>query len=422
MAMKKVAILVVLLMFCFYSGAGSSKAKGGEEDFNFIVFGDSRFATPGEPLPEAFKRIMEESRLILPDFMVHTGDIVMIYGDDEKGVQEEYARTDDYLSKVTRDIYFVPGNHDYSTAANADHFKKFSGQTRDYYSFDFKGAAFIILNTEMPGQVGRIDGEQQAWLERELESKKDSRAVFVFMHRPLFTPPVTYRDKNGKPKPPAKFFVSDQERTELINLFVKYQVTAVFAGHQHLYYRNDYQGVPFITIGGSGASFSAPVDKGGIFHYMIVSVSGGDVYFNLMEPFQFSAQIKTYSKEGRIYGEALINNLHGEMKRGSILMRGIKIKLPKGKYKIKAESVISHTTLMQAGPSVLTIEDYGESVEESEQKLRALIIKVLKPSIYKEEPDPGNPELVDFWVSLEVYGTFPVRLTLSPVTGYGNED
>ncbi|MCW4019780.1 MAG: hypothetical protein NWF14_00905 [Candidatus Bathyarchaeota archaeon] len=30
----------------------------------------------------------------------------------------------------------------------------------------------------------------------------------------------------------------------------KYKVTAILAGHEHLYYRTDYKGVPFITLGG----------------------------------------------------------------------------------------------------------------------------------------------------------------------------
>jgi hypothetical protein len=155
------------------------------------------------------------------------------------------------------------------------------------------------------------------------------------------------------------------------------------------------------------------VERGGMFHYMIVSVTKNDINFNLMEPFQFSVQMRYYNKDGKAYGEALINNLHGEVKRGTIPLNGIKFVMPKGKYKIRAESVMSTKTMMEAGESVLTISDYGENEEAAEQKLRAVIVRFLKPVIYKEEPDPDNPGMVDLWVRLEAPGTFPIRLTVS---------
>jgi len=421
MNFKQMAAAFFAASMVWSFSARAVEAPIGDEGYNpivfdFIVFGDTRLATPGEPLPDAFKRILEEARLIRPDFLVHTGDLVLIYGGDEKAEKEEYDRVDAFITNLEHRGYFTPGSHDYSSPQALSNFKKLTNQSKDYFSFDYKGAGFIILNTELPGQVGRVTGEQREWLEQELETRKDYPEVFVFLHRPLFTPERTYRESNGSWKPQSNFYASDKERKDLVSLFVKYKVSAVFSGHQNLYYRNDYQGVPFITIGGSGASFSAPVDKGGFFHYMIVSVTKKDINFNLMEPFQFSVQVKYYNKEGRAYGEALINNLHGEVKRGTIPMNGIKFTMPKGKYKIRAESVLSAKTMMDAGESVLTISEYGENEGEAQEKLRAVIVRFLKPVIYKEEPNPDHPDMVDLWVRLETPGTFPVRLTVSSAT------
>jgi hypothetical protein len=418
MKLKQLAVLVLALAAAWSFPARAVEAPTGDEGysevlFDFIVFGDTRFANPGEPLPEAFKRILEEAGLIRPDFLIHTGDLVMFYGGDEKAEKAEYDKIDAFITHLEHRGYFMPGNHDYSSQKSIDNFKKLTSQSKDYFSFDYKGAGFIILNTELPGQVGRITGAQREWLGQELEKRKDYPEVFVFLHRPLFAPEQTYRDDNGNWMPQAKFYASEKERMDLVNLFVKYKVSAVFSGHQNLYYRYDYQGIPFITIGGSGASFSAPVEKGGFFHYMIVSVTKKGINFNLMEPFQFSVQVRYYDKEGRAYGEALINNLHGEVKRGTIPLNGIKFTMPKGKYKVRAESVLSTKTMMEAGESVLTISDYGENEGAAEEKLKSVIVRFLKPVIYKEEPNPENPALVDLWVRLEAPGTFPVRLTVS---------
>lgn len=42
--------------------------------------------------------------------------------------------------------------------------------------------------------------------------------------------------------------------TEITRLFSKYNVTAVFAGHDHLYYRTKRDGVYYVISSGAGAS------------------------------------------------------------------------------------------------------------------------------------------------------------------------
>jgi hypothetical protein len=40
---------------------------------------------------------------------------------------------------------------------------------------------------------------------------------------------------------------------ELLKLLQKYNVTMVFAGHIHGYFRGEWEGVPYIVTGGAGA-------------------------------------------------------------------------------------------------------------------------------------------------------------------------
>ena len=183
---KIVSIVFILSILVLLTGGGNLATSASDADFNFIVFGDSRIAMPGAPVTPAYLRILEETNLINPDMVIHTGDLIFGYGDSDKQLKEEYAEIFDLMATLTPEVHYVPGNHDYQTSLSVQEFKKWTGQ-EDYFSFDYEGVVFIILNTELPGQVGEVAGEQHRWLEEELEKNKDARALFIFTHRPLFS-------------------------------------------------------------------------------------------------------------------------------------------------------------------------------------------------------------------------------------------
>lgn len=415
MSLKKFAVIWFAVMMSWsICGRADEIDKDAEDNITFVVVGDTRVATPGAPIPEAYKRILEESNLIAPDFIFHTGDVIFGYGDSEHQVKTEYSNVDQVHALVNSRIYFVPGNHDYNTAHIIKLFKEMSDQTRDYFSFDYHGAGFIVLNTEIPGQVGKVTGDQWDWFVEELEARKDYPEVFVFMHRPLFYPNKLAVSKHGKPVGLKKYWESEKNRVDLIQLMLKYKVDAVMAGHAHLYFRTDYKGLPFLTIGGGGATFSAPVETGGFFHYLVVTVRGKKTTLNLMEPYQLSVNINYLTKDGKSYGEAVIHNFHGELDKGMVPLRGIKFTLPKGKYSVKAEGIVSEATMTEAAEFVLDLDDYGKDSREQSEKIKALMAGYLKPTIYRVSPNPEKKEMIDLWVSLDMPGTFPVRVTVSP--------
>lgn len=412
MNVKKIAVFVFIFSVLVQPAL---HAQTNNDDLTLIALGDTRVAFQGAPIPIAFKRILTEMNLINPDFIVHTGDLVFGYGDSEDQLKIEYSTIGNLLSSMVPKIYFVPGNHDFQTPTTTRYFKELSGQEKDYFSFDREGISFIILNTELPGQVGEISGKQRSWLEKELETKKDSRAVFVFMHRPLFSFLIPNADKKGNLAESIYNFVSEKARWSLIDLLTKYKVTAVLAGHEHLYYRTDYKGVPFITLGGGGATFSAPPDKGGFFSYMIITVKGKKTSFNLMEPYHFSIETTTYKKNGKTYGEVLVHNIHGELLEGIIHLRGIKLTLPKGEYTVKGESVVPAHQIVKVLEATGTLKKHGSLIENIEQKkVQSLIDKNINPQIYKIEPNEKDSNMADVWIDFEAPGTVSVRLTVIP--------
>src|SRR5438067_752637 len=60
---------------------GSLASAGGSGDFTFIVAGDNRPTAKGAPVPHVLGTIFSEIRVIRPDFVLWTGDVLYGYGD-----------------------------------------------------------------------------------------------------------------------------------------------------------------------------------------------------------------------------------------------------------------------------------------------------------------------------------------------------
>ncbi len=136
-----------------------------------------------------------------------------------------------------------------------------------YYSFNLGQCHFVVLDTQQPGQYGRIEGEQWAWLIDDLQQAQAARFIFVVMHQPLF--PVSVHRGSSLDKYP-------RFRDRLHELFVRMRVTCVFHGHEHLYNRQERDGVTYVITGGGGAPLYADELRGGFYHYLRVDVTGAE--------------------------------------------------------------------------------------------------------------------------------------------------
>ena len=174
MNLKKIAVFLFVFPLLLQPAL---HAETKDDDVTFVVFGDSRVAFQGVPIPVAYKRILTETNLINPDLVVHTGDLVFGYGDSEEQLKTEYSNMGKLISTMVPKVYFVPGNHDFQNPLTTNYFIEMTGQNKDCFSFDQKGVTFIILNTRVPGQMGEITGQQRKWLESELEKKKESPSL-----------------------------------------------------------------------------------------------------------------------------------------------------------------------------------------------------------------------------------------------------
>lgn len=196
----------------------------------FLVFGDAKHSP-------YFKTVLKHADELHPEFCITTADLVQA-GAGKRG-PTEYKQLEDeggwFLTKYP--TWPTVGNHEESGGSDGVHnFSNFFGIEHDQYSFEYGNAKFIALGWPKTHE----DPKRLAWLEDELKSGQ-GKHIFIFQHRPYYTVGnKSYEDVTGKPNAATE-------------LFEKYHVTAVFTGHDHIYYHTQRGGVHYVISAGAGA-------------------------------------------------------------------------------------------------------------------------------------------------------------------------
>ena len=240
------------------------------EPFTFAVLGDNRGDDTGQQ-PAAFLELLRALReqAPAPAFALDTGDMIYGYTWDQRQAREQWRLYIDATKSIPFPSFHVPGNHDIWDKPSGRLYRELWGQT--YFAFDYGNARFIGLDTE--SGLGRLGEEQFRWLEQQLKTAAQ-RNVFLFFHRPVF--PVDGARGSSLDEYPV-------ERERIHQLFVRYRdrVRAVFAGHEHLYNRQEHEGITYVISGGGGAPLYTAPELGGFHHYLLVHVAGHNVEIEL---------------------------------------------------------------------------------------------------------------------------------------------
>ena len=228
-----------------------------KKGYHFLVFGDSKHSAH-------LQGVLRQSDKLDPDFCLTTADLVD-KGAGPHGVLE-YQMLEDTAGWFFRKYatWTTLGNHeiyDSNRHANyqsgAKNFADFFGLSDPTYSFDFANARFIAMDWP---EIDK-DPDKLVWLENELKSAQ-GKHIFVFRHRPFYTVGTkSHFEIDGKPSLSTK-------------LFEKYHVSAVFSGHDHIYYRTFRDQVYYVISAGAGA-FIYPLDRES-------EAINGDVYYGRM--------------------------------------------------------------------------------------------------------------------------------------------
>lgn len=205
--------------------------------FSFVVFGDSRSNA------NAHSRVVERVRQEVPDFLIGTGDIV-----NEGGSDVDWKQLFEIEGDLLAESVMFPsvGNHDrQGRGRTAGNYRKFfslpenSPDPERYYAFTYGSSRFLILDSNT---YSFALTDQTAWIEQQLQAARLDKQIdhiFVTMHHPPFSVSL----HGGQ----------SELREAWTPLFEKYQVAAVFSGHDHVYSRAKKNGVNYFVSGGGGA-------------------------------------------------------------------------------------------------------------------------------------------------------------------------
>jgi 3',5'-cyclic AMP phosphodiesterase CpdA len=165
-----------------------ASAAGG---LNFVQVSDSHigFSKPANKdvaatFREAVSRI--NALTVVPDFLIHTGDLTHLAEEDEFDGLEQMLR-----GCRTSQVHYVPGEHDILNDNGAAYLRRFGQGTRGsgWYSFDQKGVHFVALVNVAgvsEGGLGVMGEEQIDWLAKDLVPLSADTPVVVFAHVPLW--------------------------------------------------------------------------------------------------------------------------------------------------------------------------------------------------------------------------------------------
>ena len=168
-----------------------------------------------------------------PDFVVNTGDLVILSPDNES--DRECARI--AHERFDAPVRIVPGNHDVgmpghepwmgvaTTSERVQNYRSIFGADRFVEMVD-SNWALIGLNSEVLSSGLEEETEQWEWLE-EVAKQVQGRCVALFLHRPLWSPMPEVTEHN--------LALDASERERILTIFSASKVKLVASGHLHRY-------------------------------------------------------------------------------------------------------------------------------------------------------------------------------------------
>jgi predicted phosphodiesterase len=266
--------------------------------FVFTVQADSHL--DGNTSPELYRRTLASALADGPDFHIDLGDTFMTdKHPSRESAARQYLAQRYYLGLVGRSspIFFVLGNHDGEDSRllrGADSLAVWSNRTRkryfpnpvpngfytgngtkdplagvlqDYYAWQWGDALFVVLDPFWfaEKQRGRNDNwsrtlgpEQYRWLRHTLASSR-AKFKFVFIHHLVGgaddqarggAEAAPYYEWGGKNADGSEGFAAHRPGwpTPIHRLLVENRVSIVFHGHDHLYAKQDLDGIVYQTV------------------------------------------------------------------------------------------------------------------------------------------------------------------------------
>jgi len=205
--------------------AGEMGGKISKGELTFMQISDSHmgFDKPANTdVIGTFKAAIDKINAlpVAPEFILHTGDLTHL------AAAEEFDALEQMLKDCrTKQVFYVPGEHDILNDNGAMYRDRFGRGTRGqgWFSFDQKGVHFVgLVNVQgvTEGGLGVLGGEQLDWLEKDLAPLSAETPLVVFAHVPLW---MVY----------PKWGWGTDDGTKALALMKRFGSVTVLNGHIH---------------------------------------------------------------------------------------------------------------------------------------------------------------------------------------------
>ncbi|MCA1595531.1 MAG: hypothetical protein LC772_03780, partial [Chloroflexi bacterium] len=213
--------------------------------FSFVVLGDTAPPSTDLPVPISLFLIYDDMQVVRPDMIFHTGNAIWAKPGDETGAQLQFYRfrlAADTLPNIP--YYIAPGSKDIPDEEADVVFRRNISGGQPWRSFDYGNSHFIVLDSEVPNEQGKIAGQQLSFLQTDLEAHAQAAHTFVFVSRTPF-PAAADAPADGA-------FATTADRDNFSAMMSRYHVNTVFSGGQPVYSSSVHDGVRYVNTGGGG--------------------------------------------------------------------------------------------------------------------------------------------------------------------------
>jgi predicted phosphodiesterase len=257
------------------------KLPNRDGSLKFAVHGDFGNGTiQQQQMANTMFKVYEEFKY---ELIVLTGD--NIYGSQRpQDFERRFAIPYKSLLDAGVKFYASLGNHD---SREQKDYKLFNMDGKLYYSFKApkQNVRFYALETTYPEQ------KQLEWLANELKSNNEDWKIAYF-HHPLYSS----AGRHGS-------FV--ELRQQLEPMFVQYNVSVVFTGHDHVYERvKPQQGIQHFVIGSGGQLRRGDLDPS---TGLTAKGFDTDLAFLVAEIFENEMTFNAISRTGAIVDSGIIS-------------------------------------------------------------------------------------------------------------------
>lgn len=227
------------------------------DNFQFAIVSDRN----GGCRPGVFEDAVKKLNLMQPEFVLSVGDLISGYTTDTALIARQWSEVNNTISGLKMPFFYLAGNHDITNKVMEKEWERMYGSR--YYSFNYKNALFIILDSNDDDDFN-LTRKQTDFVLKALRDNEKARWTFVLMHHPIWT----YKTDG---------------RFEEIESALKGRRYTVIAGHEHHYHHAERNGSNYYILSTTGAGSSLRGNYFGEFdHISWVTMSeNGPVMANL---------------------------------------------------------------------------------------------------------------------------------------------